>query len=70
MLCTGTHCPKKDQCGRYYANCKIVGLQVVESYYSYGSGCLSADGNEITHVCGEYGNWGMYKPIERNIETE
>lgn len=62
LCCTGLHCPKRYQCGRYYANDTSGEIKQVENLYWFGSGGINTP---ETYWCGEYGNWGMYVPIQK-----
>lgn len=64
MVCTGSACPRRNMCARFYQNVHDGKTHTLENIYSFGSGKIDSSGSEVTCACGEAGSWRMYKPMQ------
>lgn len=62
--CCSMQCERKDTCALYDSNISNCAILVVEDYYNYGIGSISADEAEVLWWCGPHGDWGMYRSLE------
>lgn len=67
-LCCSDVCEKRTECARHIMNNE--GTYYVENFYTFGSGTMTTNGCTTYYWCGKLGNWGLFKPINKDILKE
>ena len=63
-LCCSDTCEKRFECDISHIN--HIGTYYVEDYSSFGTATYADNDCVVEHWCGKFGDYKMFKPIEKN----